>query len=71
MNELDKNYQKKKDILKDVKDLFYSNKKEFKKNFLNSSISDRANLLAFILVNDSKFYDIFHKYMNGVESLKK
>ena len=56
MNELTKRYQEKQNILIDLKRMYKSDKKDFKENFIKLSIIDRANVMAFLLMNDKKFY---------------
>ena len=56
MNELTKRYQEKQNILIDLKRMYKSDKKDFKENFIKLSIIDRANVMAFLQMNDKKFY---------------
>lgn len=56
MNELAKRYQEKQNILIDLKRMYKSDKKDFKENFIKLSIIDRANVMAFLQMNDKKFY---------------
>ena len=56
MNELAQRYQEKQNILIDLKRMYKSDKKDFKENFIKLSIIDRANVMAFLLMNDKKFY---------------
>lgn len=56
MNDFAKRYQEKQNILIDLKRMYKSDKKDFKENFIKLSIIDRANVMAFLLMNDKKFY---------------
>lgn len=67
MNELDQKYQQKRDLLNNLKDMFYSNPPAFKKYFHEQSINDQAHTLAFIQVNDSEFYKDVNDYIGGVK----
>lgn len=67
MNELDQKYQQKRDLLNNLKDMFYSNPPAFKKYFHKQSINDQARTLAFIQVNDSEFYKDVNDYIGGVK----
>lgn len=67
MNELDQKYQQKRDLLNNLKDMFYSNPPAFKKYFHEQSINDQARTLAFIQVNDSEFYKDVNDYIGGVK----
>ncbi len=67
MNELSKEYQKKQEILTGLKEMFYNNPPKFKKFFHEQSITDQANTLAFIQVNDSEFYKDVNEYIGGIK----
>ena len=36
--------------------MYKTDKKDFKENFIKLSIIDRANVMAFLQMNDKKFY---------------
>ena len=65
MNELEQKYQKKQEILKGIKELYYSDKKLFKKHFCADTLHNQANLLSYLQINDSKFYKEVYNYIFG------
>lgn len=67
MNELDQKYQQKLGILNNLKELFYNNPPAFRKYFHEQNINDQAQLLAFMQVNDSEFYNDVNDYIGGVK----
>lgn len=67
MDELEQKYQQKRDLLNNLKDMFYSNPPKFKKYFHEQNINNQARTLAFIQVNDSEFYKDVKDYVGGVK----
>lgn len=67
MNELEREYQEKRNILDHLHRLFYSNPPKFKRYFHEQSINEQAKTLAFIQVNDSEFYKDVNDYIGGVK----
>lgn len=67
MDELEQKYQQKRDLLNNLKNMFYSNPPKFKKYFHEQNINNQARTLAFIQVNDSEFYKDVKDYVGGVK----
>lgn len=65
MNELEKKFQQKQEILKGVKELFYQDRRLFKKFFCRNTLQNQANLLSYLQINDSKFYKEVYNYLFG------
>lgn len=65
MNELEKEFQKKLDLLNNFKVMFFENKEYFK-NYLHSfTLTQQAKIMAFFQVNDSKFYKEVNEFIRG------
>ena len=65
MNELEKTFQKKLDLLNNFKVMFFENKEYFK-NYLHSfTLTQQAKIMAFFQVNDSKFYKEVNEFIRG------
>ncbi len=67
MDELEQKYQQKRDLLNNLKNMFYSNPPKFKKYFHEQNINNQARTLAFIQVNDNEFYKDVKDYVGGVK----
>lgn len=67
MNELEKRYNQKLEILNGMKEMFYKDKRSFKKYLQEQSLNQQAKLFAFFAVNDKEFYEEVNKYTGGIQ----
>ena len=67
MNELEKRYNQKLEILNGMKEMFYKDKRSFKKYLQEQSLNHQAKLFAFLQVNDKEFYEEVNKYTGGIQ----
>ncbi len=67
MNELEKRYKEKSDILNNFKKLFNEDKENFKQMLHNQSLGQQARILAFFLANDEEFYKQVNEYTGGAK----
>lgn len=70
MNELEKKYKQKQEALKGIKELFYQDRRLFKKLFCRDTLHNQANLLRYLQINDSKFYKEVYNYIFGETNAK-
>ena len=69
MSKLYEDYQRKREVLDGLKKLFYGDQEKFKRYFHEQNINEQARLLAFLQVNDSKFYKEVEEYTGGCKLL--
>lgn len=67
MNELEENCKKELDALNGLKAMFYQDKETFKEYLHRQSLTQQAKLMAFLSVNDSKFYKEVNDYTGGIK----